>query len=36
VPPRPVPLPERISQAEAEAHAAFVAELGDKALWTTG
>ncbi len=36
VPPRPAPLPERISQAEAEAHAAFVAELGDKALWTTG
>jgi DNA polymerase-3 subunit epsilon len=33
VPPRPEPLPERLSQAEAEAHAAFVAELGDKALW---
>ena len=33
VPPRPEPLPERLSQAEAEAHAAFVAELVDKALW---
>ena len=32
-PPRPAPLPSLITAAEAEAHAAFVAELGDKALW---
>lgn len=31
--PRPVPLPPRISVAEAEAHAAFVAALGEKAIW---
>ncbi|MFG1236895.1 DNA polymerase III subunit epsilon [Xanthobacter autotrophicus DSM 597] len=31
--PRPVPLPPRISAAESEAHAAFVAALGDKAIW---
>ena len=27
------PLPERISELEAKAHAAFVAELGDKGVW---
>lgn len=32
-PPRPRPLPPRISPAEAAAHAAFVAELGAQALW---
>jgi DNA polymerase-3 subunit epsilon len=31
--PRPVPLPARISAAESEAHAAFVAALGEKAIW---
>ncbi|SPH19402.1 DNA polymerase III subunit epsilon [Ascidiaceihabitans donghaensis] len=32
--PRPTALPPRISEAEAEAHAAFVAkELGEEALW---
>lgn len=30
---RPAPLPLRLSPAEAEAHAAFVALLGDAALW---
>jgi DNA polymerase III subunit epsilon len=32
-PPRPRPLPPRITPAEVEAHAAFVAELGAEALW---
>jgi DNA polymerase III subunit epsilon len=32
--PRPVPLPSRLTEAEAAAHAAFVAKLGDDALWT--
>ena len=32
--PRPVPLPPRISDAEREAHAAFIAKLGESALWT--
>jgi DNA polymerase III subunit epsilon len=32
-PPRPRPLPPRLTAAEAEAHAAFVAELGAAALW---
>ncbi len=32
--PRPVPLPSRITPEEAEAHAAFVAKLGEKAIWT--
>ncbi len=32
-PPRPHPLPPRLSAAEAEAHARFVAELGAGALW---
>ncbi len=31
--PRPVPLPPRLSDAERAAHEAFVAVLGDKALW---
>ena len=31
--PRPVPLPPRLTDAEAAAHAALVAELGDKAIW---
>lgn len=31
--PRPSPLPERVSEAEREAHAAFVGRLGDGALW---
>jgi len=30
---RPNPLPSRISEAEATAHAAFVDKLGDEALW---
>ena len=30
---RPVPLPSRLSDAEASAHGAFVAKLGEKALW---
>ena len=35
-PPRPRPLPPRITEAERTAHAAFIAELGDLALWTRG
>lgn len=31
---RPVPLAPKINAAEAEAHAAFVASLGENALWT--
>ncbi len=31
--PRPAPLPSRLSAAEAEAHAAFIAAIGEKALW---
>lgn len=31
--PRPVPLPSRLTAAETEAHTAFVAKLGDGALW---
>lgn len=31
--PRPTPLPARLSEAEANAHAAFVAALGDAAIW---
>ena len=30
---RPVPLPPRLTRAEVAAHAAFVARMGDKALW---
>jgi DNA polymerase III subunit epsilon len=33
-PPRPRPLPPRITEAEAAAHAAFVAELGEGTLWS--
>lgn len=32
--PRPQPLPSRLSVSEQEAHAAFVAKLGDKSLWS--
>jgi len=32
--PRPAPLPPRISAEEFAAHAAFVAKLGDEAIWT--
>lgn len=32
-PPRPRRLEPRLSRAEAEAHEAFVAEIGDKAIW---
>jgi DNA polymerase III subunit epsilon len=35
-PPRPRPLDPRITAAESEAHAAFVAELGPEALWNRG
>lgn len=31
--PRPNPLPPRLTPAEAEAHKAFVAKLGDAAIW---
>lgn len=31
--PRPAPLPPRMTAAEAEAHAAFVAKLGEDAIW---
>ena len=33
VPPRPAPLGDRLSEAEASAHAAFVVEMIDDALW---
>ena len=33
-PPRPRPLPPRITEAERAAHAAFVTELGEDALWS--
>ncbi len=32
-PPRPRPLPPRLTAAEAAAHAAFIAELGAEAVW---
>lgn len=32
--PRPVPLPSRLSDAEREAHAAFIAKMGESALWS--
>jgi DNA polymerase-3 subunit epsilon len=32
-PPRPRPLVPRLTEAEAAAHAAFIAELGSEALW---
>lgn len=31
--PRPVPLPSRLTEAEAAAHQAFVAKMGDAAVW---
>lgn len=31
--PRPVALPPRLTEAEAEAHAAFVAKMGESAIW---
>ncbi len=31
--PRPAPLPPRLTEAEAAAHTAFVAKLGDGAIW---
>lgn len=31
--PRPNPLPPRIDEAEAEAHAKFIASMGDAAIW---
>ncbi|MDD8022097.1 MAG: DNA polymerase III subunit epsilon [Paracoccaceae bacterium] len=31
--PRPAPLPARVTAAETEAHAAFVAKLGETAIW---
>jgi DNA polymerase-3 subunit epsilon len=31
--PRPAPLPPRLTEAEAQAHAAFVAGMGDAAIW---
>ena len=34
VQPRPSPLPSRVTEEERAAHAAFVAELGDGALWS--
>lgn len=33
---RPVPLPPRLTEEERAAHAAFVARLGDNALWKQG
>ena len=30
---RPIALPPRLSDAELEAHAAFIATLGEKAIW---
>ncbi len=32
-PPRPSPLPSRITEAESEAHKVFVAKLGESAVW---
>jgi len=32
-PPRPRPLPPRITEAETAAHDAFIAEMGERALW---
>jgi DNA polymerase III subunit epsilon len=31
--PRPMPLPSRLTEAELAAHAAFIAQLGEKAIW---
>ena len=32
-PPRPRPLPPRITETEQAAHDAFIAEMGERALW---
>jgi DNA polymerase-3 subunit epsilon len=32
--PRPVPLPSRLTDFERDAHAAFIAKMGDSALWS--
>lgn len=32
---RPVPLPSRLTEADLSAHAAFMAGIGDKAIWNT-
>lgn len=32
--PRQTPLPDRLTQAEREAHSAFIEQLGEDALWT--
>jgi DNA polymerase III subunit epsilon len=32
-PPRPIPIASRLSEAELTAHAAFIARMGDKAIW---
>ena len=34
VPPRPSPLPARITDAEKETHRAFVSAMGEKAIWS--
>ncbi len=34
--PRPNPLPSRITEEEAQAHATFVEKMGDAALWAKG
>ena len=34
--PRPNPLPSRITEQEAQAHATFVEKMGDAALWAKG
>ncbi|MGC1494939.1 MAG: DNA polymerase III subunit epsilon [Sulfitobacter sp.] len=34
--PRPAPLPSRLTESEAAAHAEFVSKLGDSALWGKG
>lgn len=36
VPPRPKKLPPRITEAEKQAHADFIAKLGDETLWPKG
>jgi len=33
IPPRPRPLGPRLTEAEREAHIAFIAEMGEKAIW---
>lgn len=33
--PRPAPLPNRVTDAEREAHAAFIAEMGDESVWAS-